>query len=35
VGTGFAGSVEVVGKNVTQFQPGLEVLGTCRGAFTE
>ena len=29
------GVVEVVGKSVTQFWPGDEVLGTCRGAFAE
>lgn len=34
-GTDFAGEVEVVGSDVTHFQPGDEVYGGCRGAFAE
>ena len=35
LGADVAGQVESVGRNITQFKPGYQVFGICKGAFAE
>jgi NADPH:quinone reductase-like Zn-dependent oxidoreductase len=35
LGADFAGTIEVIGKNITKFKPGDEVFGATSGAFSE
>jgi len=35
LGVDVAGQVQAVGRNITEFRPGDEVFGTCRGALAE
>ena len=35
LGTDVSGQIEAVGRDVTEFQPGDEVFGVCKGAFAE
>ena len=35
LGVDVSGQIEAVGRNVTEFQPGDEVFGVCKGAFAE
>jgi NADPH:quinone reductase-like Zn-dependent oxidoreductase len=35
LGADVAGQVEAIGRNITQFKPGDQVFGICKGAFAE